>query len=104
MTTTEKAMIGGVVSDAPLFNKAPPEFLAQIVNLLSAASYHFADDSVGEWGHGTAQVQSAARMVNEAGLGFYAIQCLHRDKPQLVTMDQFVDAILQDARQAKVAT
>ena len=37
-------------------------------------------------------------MVNEASLGFYAIRCLHRDKPQLVTLDQFMDAILRDAR------
>ena len=95
---TDKHMIGGVVVDAPLFNKAAPDFLAQIVKLLSRASFHFADDSAGEWGHGNAQVQTAARMVNEAKLGFYAIQCLHRDQPQLVTLDQFMDAILRDAR------
>lgn len=97
---TDKPMIGGVVVDAPLFNKAAPEFLEQIVKLLSRASFHFADDSAGEWGSGKAQVQTAARMVNEAKLGFYAIQCLHRDKPQLVTLDQFMDAILRDARSA----
>ena len=44
--------------------------------------------------------RAAARMVNEAKLGFYAIQCLHLDKPQLVTLDQFMDAILRDARAA----
>ena len=90
--------IGGVVLDAPLWNKAEPEHLRQIVKLLSAASYNFADDSGGEWGHGRAQVQTAARMVNEARLGFYAINCLHRDKPQIVTLDQFMDAILKEAR------
>ena len=95
---TDEPMIGGVVIDAPLFNKAAPEFLEQIVKLLSRASFHFADDSAGEWGHGNAQVQSAARMVNEAKLGFYAIRCLHSDKPQLVTLEQFMDAILRDAR------
>jgi hypothetical protein len=95
---TDKPMIGGVVVDAPLFNKSRPEFLEQIFKLLSSASHHFANDSGGEWGTGRAQVQSAARMVNEAGLGFYAIQCLQRDKPQLVTLEQFMDAILRDAR------
>lgn len=96
---TDKQMIGGVVVDAPLWNKAEPEFLEQIVKLLSRASFHFADDSAGEWWHGKAQVQSAARMVNEKRLGFYAIQCLHRDKLQLVTLDQFMDAVLRDARE-----
>ena len=96
--TDEKQMIGGVVVDAPLWNKAAPEFLEQIVKLLSRASFHFADDSASEWGSARLQVQSAARMVNEVNLGFYAIQCLHRDKAQLVTLDQFMDAILRDAR------
>ncbi len=96
MTDGEK--IGGVVVFAPLWNKSKPDYLRQIVNLLSSASYNLADDTGGEWGHGYAQVQSAARMVNEARLGFYAIQCLHRDKPQLVTFDQFMDAVLKEAR------
>lgn len=96
---SNQQMIGGVVVNAPLWNKAEPEFLEQIVKLLSRASFHFADDSAGEWGTGKAQVQTAARMVNEAKLGFYAIGCLHRDKPQLVTLDQFMDAILRDARE-----
>ena len=95
---TDKHMIGGVVVDAPLFNKSAPDFLEQIVKLLSRASFHHADDSATEWGSARLQVQSAARMVNEARLGFYAIRCLHRDKPQLVTLDQFMDAILRDAR------
>ena len=91
--------IGGVVITAPLWNGATEEHLQLIVKLLSGASYNFADDTTGEWSHGIAQVQSAARMVNDARLGFHAIQCLHRDKPQLVTLDQFMDAILKDARE-----
>lgn len=96
---TEKQMIGGVVVDAPMWNKAARELLEQIVNLLSRASHHFAEDSTSEWATGREQVQSAARMVNAQRLGFYAIRCLHRDKDQLVTLDQFMDAILRDARE-----
>lgn len=97
---TEKQMIGGVVVGAPLWNKAAPEFLEQIVKMLSRASHHFANDSATERGYARLQTRSAARMVNEAKLGVYAIKCLHRDKPQLVTLDQFMDAILRDARAA----
>ena len=91
--------IGGVIVTAPLWNGATEEHLRQIVKLLSGASFNFADDTCGEWGHGHAQVQTASRMVNDARLGFYAIQCLHRDVPQLVMLDQFMDAILKDARE-----
>lgn len=91
--------IGGVIVTAPLWNGETEERLNLVVTLLSGASYSFADDTSGEWIHGSAQVQTAARMVNEARLGFHAIQCLHRDKPQLVTLDQFMDAILKDARE-----
>jgi len=58
MTDDEK--IGGVVVFAPLWNKSKPEYLRQIVNLLSSASYNFADDAGGEWGHGYAQVAESA--------------------------------------------
>ncbi len=91
--------IGGVIATAPLWNGATEEHLRLIVKLLSRASYNFADDSGGEWSHGYEQVRTAAKMVNEARLGFYAIQCLHRDKPQLVPLPQFMDAILKDARE-----
>jgi hypothetical protein len=65
---------------------------------LSSASYHFADDSGKEWADAYKTLDAPEKAVNRLRLGFYAIQCLHRDKPQLVTLDQFMDAILKDAR------
>ncbi len=96
MTNVEK--IGGVDVTAPLWRKMDATYLHQIVELLSKASYSFASESSGEWGDGYTHVRSAAMMVNAVGLDYYAIQCLHRHKPQLVTLDQFMDVILKDAR------
>ena len=42
--------IGGIPADAPVFNRTPYMTLVGIVELLSKASYHYADDSGGEWG------------------------------------------------------
>ena len=90
--------IGGVDTTAPLWNKTDPRELHAIVAALSDVSYHYADDSTGEWGMAATVMRNAARAINAANLGFYAIQCLHRDKPQLVTLDQVMDAVLKDAR------
>lgn len=94
--TTE--MIGGVDATAPLWNKTDPRELRAIVAAFSDASYHYADDSGGEWGRAATVLRHAAMAINAANLGFYAIQCLHRDKPQLVALDQVMDAVLKDAR------
>ena len=90
--------IGGVVASAPLWNGATEDDLRGIVKALSDASHHYADDSGKEWGLARHSLDTAASTVNRLRLGFYAIQCLHRDKPQLVALDQFMDAILKDAR------
>jgi len=91
-------LIGGVRYDAPLFNKVPLETLLNMVKLLSTASYHFADDSGKETSSGYARVREFAATANNHRLCFYAIQCLCRDKQQLVTVDQVIDAMLRDAR------
>ena len=91
-------MIGGVDATAPLWSKTDPRELRAIVAALSGASYHYADDSADEWGVGASVLRHAAMAINAHRLGFYAIQCLHRDKPQLVTLDQVMDAVLKDAR------
>lgn len=98
-----KELIGGVDVTAPLWNKAEPRELHAIVDALSTASYHYADDSAGEWGFAAAALHWAAHAVNSARLGHYAITCLHRHKPQLVTLDRFMDAVLKDARAAQVS-
>ena len=90
--------IGGVNATAPLWNGVTPDSLRDLVQLLSDASYHFADDSTGEWNTARKCLDRFAQTVNACRLGFYAIQCLHRDKPQLVTLDQVMDAVLKDAR------
>ena len=95
---TSDGLIGGVLASAPLWNGATVDDLRGIVKALSDASYHFADDSGKEWGSAKHAMDMAASTVNRLRLGFYAIQCLHRDKPQLVALDQFMDAILKDAR------
>jgi len=91
-------LIGGVRYDAPLFNRVPLETLLNMVKLLSSASYHFADDSGQETSSGYASVREFAAAANKHRLGFSAVQCLCRDKQQLVTVDQVIDAMLRDAR------
>jgi hypothetical protein len=92
---TEVRLIGGCRSDAPLWNKASLEVLNGIVEALSLASFQAADE---QRPGGLLMLRRAARMVNEAGLGAYAIRCLYREKPQIVGMDDFLDLIIQDAR------
>lgn len=96
MTETEK--IGGVYVTAPLWCGSAASYLHQIVELLSGASYSLASEDTGEWSGGYTRLRGAATMVNAARLGCYAIKCLHRHKPQLVTLDHFMDAILTEAR------
>jgi hypothetical protein len=91
--------IGGVIVTAPLWNNVLPITLVGMVKLLSSASYHFADDSAEEWGLGNECLRQFAMAVNAAGLGYHAIFCLRRDKPQLVTLEQVIDALLRDLRE-----
>lgn len=93
--------INGVPSTAPLFRGASEEALLSIVESLSSASHHYADDSGKEWGVGRAAVKSAARHVNALGLGFNAAHRLHKHTSQLVSFDEFINAVLSDARAEK---
>ncbi|MBP8062477.1 MAG: hypothetical protein KAY29_01285 [Brevundimonas sp.] len=93
-----KTMIGGVVSGAPLWKGATEAELLAIVASLSSASYHYADDSGKEWGAAAEHKRKAAAEVNRLGLCASAIRALHRHTSQLVGSDDFIDAILQDAR------
>jgi len=93
--------IGGIVASAPLWNKAPEADLLAIVESLSRASYHYADDGGKEWGSAGACMASAAAECNRLRLSFSAIAALHSHKAQLVTLSDFMDAVLKDARKTK---
>lgn len=84
--------------DAPLWRPATPEQITDIVSHLSQASFHYADDSASEWGDARAQVKLAAQKINEIGLCFEAIRYLHQIRPQLVSFDALMNAVLSDAR------
>lgn len=89
---------GGVKADAPLFREAPADDLQRIVDNLSSASYHYADDSAKEWKVARQKMREAAEIINRHRLPFYAIKCLHRHTSQLVSLDDVVDAALAHAR------
>jgi hypothetical protein len=78
--------------------RVTPDSLRDLVGLLSSASYHYADNSAGEWGSARDCLRRFAATVNAARLPYDAIVALHRDKPQLVTLDQVMDAVLKAAR------
>lgn len=90
--------IANIPASAPLWKGASQEALSSIVECLSSASYHFADDSTCEWQHAHEALKTAAMHVNKLGLGATAIEYLYREKAQLIAFDQFLDAILKDAR------
>lgn len=90
--------IGGIDATAPLFMRVTPDSLRDPVELLSSASYHYADDSAGEWGSARECLRRFAATVNAARLPYAAIVALHRDQEQLVTLDQVMDAVLKAAR------
>lgn len=90
--------IGGIPADAPVFNRTPYMTLVGIVELLSKASYHYADDRAGEWGYAAQAKTEAAMLVNQNKLGATAIKALVEHQPQLVTLSDFIDAVLKDAR------
>jgi hypothetical protein len=90
--------INGISADAPLFRGASPDTLQAIVALLSKASYHYADDSTKEWGYADAAKVEAVVKINQLKLTVRAIEALYRDKPQLVTFYDLLDAVLRDAR------
>lgn len=90
--------IGGIPADAPLWNNTPLYTLTGIVDLLTKASYHYADDSGQEWGEARAAKEKAARAINEMGLKTDAIKALHDHAPQLITYDDLLNAVLKDLR------
>lgn len=90
--------IGTIAWSAPLWRGASLEELNVIIDHLSSASYHFADDSSKEWHLGQQSLNKAAKEINSLKLGYTAITALYAHKAQLIGFDQFVDAILKDAR------
>lgn len=84
--------------DAPIWNKTPEDILLSIVKKLSDASYHYADDSASEWGRGKELIREAATLCNQHKLSYSACLYLYSHKTQLVSFEQFMDAILNEAR------
>ena len=64
----EVPKINNIPWDAPLFRKAPLIDLNTVIENLSKASYHYADDSGSEWGNAAALVREAARKLAEERL------------------------------------
>lgn len=90
--------ISDIPADAPLFQKVPEETLLQLILKLSQASYHFADDTSKEWPIGYGLVNEFAAEANTLNLRFAAVSALVRHAPQLVTLEQVIDAMLRQAR------
>lgn len=88
--------INDVPVSAPMFKGVDAELLTSIIGHISKASYHFADDSGGEWGSARRQVGTAARLIAQAGLPYAAISALYSHKPQLMGIDILFDAILKE--------
>lgn len=89
--------IGNINATAPLWNGADFMTLKGIVQLLSDASYHYADDSGREWERANLAKMEAAAIINQHKLRFTAIEALYREAPQLITLNELVDAVLKDA-------
>lgn len=90
--------IGNINATAPLWNGADFMVLKGIVQLLSSASYHYADDSGGEWGRASLAKMEAAAIINQHKLSFYAIKALYEEAPQLFVLGDLINAVLKDAR------
>ena len=91
----EVKQFGGVNWNAPLFKNASISQLEQIVDYLSSASYHYADDSGSEWGTGRERLKVAAEECAKLRFEVYALRCLYRHKSQLISEDQFINAAMQ---------
>ena len=94
----ETPKINNIPSDAPLFRKVPLVTLNSIIENLTRCSYHYADDSAKEWARANEILRETAATINQHELSYSAIRALHSHLPQLVTFDQLMNAILNNAR------
>lgn len=83
---------------APMWNGADFMTLKGIIECLSNASYHYADDSGGEWERASLCKMEAAALINKHKLSFSAIRALYEEAKQLLTLSDVIDAVLKDAR------
>lgn len=90
--------IDSVPVDAPIFQGVPAEVLLTIIDKLSKASYHYADDTGHEWGRAGECVREAAALINQHKLRYDAIRHLHAHEPQLVMLSTLIDVVLKDLR------
>ncbi len=82
--------------DAPMYNGATLEQLQFIKNKLGHASFHYADDTAGEWGKARTCVNEAAQEINRLRISVNGIRMLCKD--ELVTLDQVLEAVIVYAR------
>lgn len=90
--------IGKFPATAPMFNNAGFMHLRGIVELLSKASYHFADDSGIEWSDAKLALSEAAAEINKLKLRHDAISAIHAEVAQIFPVSVLFDAVLKDAR------
>lgn len=90
--------INGIICTAPLFRGATEEQLLDIVELLSRASYHFADDSAKEWTEARSCLLHAAEDIINLGLDFEAIEALYKHKHQLCSFAQLMNTLMRRYR------
>jgi hypothetical protein len=93
--------IANINITAPIWSGAPESDLRAIMAHLGNASFHFADDSGGEWGAGKAQVVEAAKIANRHKLCAAAVRALHREASPLVSENDWLDAVLKGARESQ---
>lgn len=65
----------------------------QFQKLLNDASYHYADDSGGEWGRGAKLVVEAAKLVIANKWRFWQIKEAHREAAPLVSFEQVMEQV-----------
>lgn len=93
---TDIKLIGGVRSDAAQWRGAPAETLTQIVQHMIDASDKMHKGVLN--GAALECIRKAAAMINDHGLGIYAIKCLYRHRQQYFTVEVLTDCALDDAR------
>lgn len=83
---------------APMWNGAPAVDIERIGSLLLSASFHYADDSGGEWQKAQAAMEEAAGIANQHKLSTSAIRAIHTRVKPLVSADDIIDAMLVELR------
>lgn len=74
---------------------------AEFQKHLMDASFHYADDSGGEWGRGAALTDSAAQLAIDNKWRYWQIVEAHRECQPLVTLGQVMESVCKLAYREK---